>query len=162
MEKKESLLFQVTITGLGGQGALLFGQLLAEAGATRFKNVSFFPQYATVMRGGESECTVTLSEEEIDSPLVFEPQTAVVMAAPQLKQFEKRVVSGGMIFIDSSVITEKIERRLRRKKVREVASRQIGKIVLTELRRMDTVAYLRFASVYLEFADFSDFQKAIK
>jgi 2-oxoglutarate ferredoxin oxidoreductase subunit gamma len=110
MEKKESLLFQVTITGLGGQGALLFGQLLAEAGATRFKNVSFFPQYATVMRGGESECTVTLSEEEIDSPLVFEPQTAVVMAAPQLKQFEKRVLSGGMLFIDNSVITEKIGR----------------------------------------------------
>jgi 2-oxoglutarate ferredoxin oxidoreductase subunit gamma len=111
MEQKKSLHFQVIVTGLGGQGALLFGQLLAQAGSTKFKNVSFFPHYATVMRGGESECTVTLSDEEVDSPLVYEPQAAVVMAAPQLKQFEKRVRPGGMLFIDSSVITEKVERK---------------------------------------------------
>ena len=102
--------FEVTITGLGGQGALLFGQLLSEAGLSEYKNVGYFPQYATIMRGGESECTVTLSNEDIDSLLVFEPQAAVAMASPKLKVYEKRVKSGGLLLVDSSVISEKVER----------------------------------------------------
>ena len=102
--------FQVMITGLGGQGALLFGQLLTEAGQLEYKNVGFFPQYATIVRGGESECTVTLSDEEIDSLLTLEPQAAVVMASPKLKVFEKRVKSGGLLLVDSSVVSEKVER----------------------------------------------------
>ncbi|HJX69835.1 MAG TPA: 2-oxoacid:acceptor oxidoreductase family protein, partial [Dehalococcoidia bacterium] len=109
MESKPRL--EVTITGLGGQGALLFGQLLSEAGVSKYKNVAYFPQYATIMRGGESECTVTLSDEEIDSLLVYEPQAAVVMGAPKLKVYEKRVKSGGLMMVDSSVISEKVERK---------------------------------------------------
>ncbi len=108
MEPKPRL--EVTISGLGGQGALLFGQLLSEAGLSRYKHVAYFPQYATIMRGGESECTVTLSDDEIDSLLVYEPQAAVVMGAPKLRVYEKRVKSGGLMMVDSSVISEKIER----------------------------------------------------
>jgi 2-oxoglutarate ferredoxin oxidoreductase subunit gamma len=103
--------FEVTITGLGGQGALLFGQLLAEAGISKYKNVAFFPQYATIMRGGESECTVTLSDDEIDSLLVLEPQAAVVMSRLRLKVYEKRVKSGGLMLVDSTVIPDKVERK---------------------------------------------------
>lgn len=103
--------FQVTISGLGGQGALLFGQLLVEAGMSKFKHVGYFPQYATIVRGGESECTVTLSDSEIDSLMTFEPQVAVVMALPRLKIYEKRVKSGGILMVDSSVISEKVQRK---------------------------------------------------
>ena len=74
-----------------------------------------------------------------------------------IKALEKRPASSK---VDDLV--EKIERRLRRKKVREVASRQIGKIVLTELRRMDTVAYLRFASVYRQFEHPEDFTRELQ
>ena len=102
--------FEVTITGLGGQGALLFGQLLAEAGMSRYKSVGYFPQYATIMRGGESECTVTLSDDDIDSLLVLEPKAAVVMSSLKLKVYEKRVRRGGLFMIDSTVIPQKVER----------------------------------------------------
>lgn len=107
---KEAREFRVMITGLGGQGALLFGQLLAEAGMSRYKYVSYFPHYATIMRGGESECTVTLSDEEIDSPAVLRPEAAIVMASPRLKQFEERVQPGGMLMVDSSVVKDKVGR----------------------------------------------------
>jgi 2-oxoglutarate ferredoxin oxidoreductase subunit gamma len=103
--------YEVAITGLGGQGALSFGQLIAEAGLSTFRNVAFFPQYATVMRGGESECTVTLSDDDIDTLLVAHPKAAVVMAPPKLKAFESKVKENGTLMVDSSVITEKVERK---------------------------------------------------
>ncbi len=106
----EGQFFQVTIAGLGGQGALLFGRLLAEAALSDYEYVSFFPNYATIMRGGESECTVTLSNEEIDSPAVFEPLSAIVMSAAVFKQFEQRVRPGGMLFLDSSLVPDKVSR----------------------------------------------------
>lgn len=110
METKPKFL-QVIISGLGGQGALLFGQLLVEAGMSKYKYVGYFPQYATIMRGGESECTVTLSNNEIDSLMTLEPQTAVVMAVPKLKIYEKRVKPGGLLMIDSTVVSEKVDRK---------------------------------------------------
>jgi transcriptional repressor NrdR len=45
---------------------------------------------------------------------------------------------------------------------REVASRQIGELVMSELRKLDKVAYIRFASVYRSFQDADDFRDALK
>ena len=102
--------FQVMISGVGGQGALLFGQLLCEAALSKYRSVGFFPQYASIMRGGESECTVTLSDGETDSLWTNEPQAAVVMASPKLKALERGVQSGGLLLVDSSVVWGKVER----------------------------------------------------
>jgi transcriptional repressor NrdR len=46
--------------------------------------------------------------------------------------------------------------------VREIPSRQIGEMVMRELRKLDQVAYIRFASVYRSFQGVDDFQDAIK
>ena len=45
---------------------------------------------------------------------------------------------------------------------REVPSRQIGELVMAELRKLDKVAYIRFASVYRSFQDADDFRDALK
>jgi transcriptional repressor NrdR len=45
---------------------------------------------------------------------------------------------------------------------REIASRQIGELVMQELYKLDKVAYIRFASVYRSFQDVSDFRDALK
>jgi transcriptional repressor NrdR len=45
---------------------------------------------------------------------------------------------------------------------REIASRRIGQMVMRELRKLDQVAYIRFASVYRSFEGVDDFQDAIK
>ncbi|MBS0319215.1 MAG: transcriptional repressor NrdR [Proteobacteria bacterium] len=45
---------------------------------------------------------------------------------------------------------------------REIPSREIGERVMEELKKLDKVAYIRFASVYRSFQDISDFQDAIK
>lgn len=109
MEQGEKV-FRVSFVGLGGHGALTFGQFLAEAAATRYKNVSLFPYYASIMRGGESESTVTASNEEIDSPIAYEMETAIVTSPTMFRVIEKRMKSGGVLLVDDSIVAEKVER----------------------------------------------------
>lgn len=59
-------------------------------------------------------------------------------------------------------IIDKIEGRMRAEKRKEISSSQIGKWVLSELKRLDGVAYLRFASVYHTFEDPKDFERELK
>lgn len=59
-------------------------------------------------------------------------------------------------------LIEDIERELLRAEEVSVTTQQIGKLVLKSLKKLDKVAWLRFASVYLEFEDLSDFEKLIE
>ncbi len=55
-----------------------------------------------------------------------------------------------------------IKHRLRTTGEREVPAQSVGEAVMTELRRLDAVAYVRFASVYRDFQDVSEFQEEIR
>jgi transcriptional repressor NrdR len=54
-----------------------------------------------------------------------------------------------------------IERDIQKKKKREVTSEEIGEIIMKHLKRFDTVAYIRFASIYRAFEDVHTFQSEI-
>ena len=73
------------------------------------------------------------------------------------RALEKRPV--GIEAIDSSL--NRIMHELRSTGERELPSRRVGEAVMRELREMDGVAYVRFASVYRDFQDVSEFQEAI-
>lgn len=75
-----------------------------------------------------------------------------------LRAIEKRPVS--LDLVDD--IVDQVEREMLRKEKEEIPSRIIGNAVLKRLRKVDRVAWLRFASVYLEFEDLKDFEKAIE
>jgi len=74
------------------------------------------------------------------------------------KACEKRPISQETI----DKVVDNIENELRQLRSIEVKSKIIGEKVIKELKRMDKVAYIRFASVYREFADVTDFQKELK
>ena len=57
---------------------------------------------------------------------------------------------------------ERIQEKLLATGAREVASARVGELVMRELKRMDKVAYVRFASVYREFEDVDEFRKLIR
>lgn len=59
-------------------------------------------------------------------------------------------------------IVEEIERRLRMADSVEVESKKIGQIVARELKKVDKVAYIRFASVFRPFVDLEDFESELK
>jgi len=75
-----------------------------------------------------------------------------------LRAVEKRPVS--MDWVNDLV--DQVEREMMRKEKEEVSSKLIGKSILKRLKRIDKVAWLRFASVYLQFEDLEDFARAIK
>lgn len=74
------------------------------------------------------------------------------------KACEKRPVSVEQI---ENIIME-TERELRERFDREIPSKEIGKIVIRKLKKIDKVTYIRFASVYREFQDVSEFKKEIE
>ena len=61
-----------------------------------------------------------------------------------------------------STILDRIESRIRIRRLQEVSSQQLGKWMLSELKKLDPIAYLRFASVYRTFSDPRDFAKELK
>lgn len=75
-----------------------------------------------------------------------------------LRAIEKRPVSVDLV----DEVTDQVEREMLRREKEEVSSKAIGRAVLGRLKKIDKVAWLRFASVYLQFEDLEDFEKAIK
>ena len=91
---------------------MLIGQLLAYASMMEGKNVSWLPSYGPEMRGGTANCNTIISDQSIGSPVITNDATdAVIMNLPSLHKFEKSLIKGGNIFINSSLIKEKITRQ---------------------------------------------------
>jgi len=87
-----------------------------------------------------------------------EPFDRKKLLAGIMKACEKRPVS--MERMEEIVIG--VERAIQRKSDREVNSRDIGELIMEKLRTLDDVAYVRFASVYRQFKDVSQFMKELK
>ncbi len=101
---------QILIAGFGGQGVLFAGKLLAYKGLVSDKQVSWLPSYGPEMRGGTANCSVIISDEPVGSPIVANPDILVAMNLPSLQKYENDVVSGGIIIVDSTLISKKVER----------------------------------------------------
>jgi 2-oxoglutarate ferredoxin oxidoreductase subunit gamma len=101
--------FDVIIAGFGGQGVLLLGNLLTYAAMEAGRHVTYMPVYGVEMRGGTANCTVVISDQEIGSPVIHHPVTAVVMNKPSLLRFGPMVQPGGWLFVNSSLIDAKTE-----------------------------------------------------
>jgi 2-oxoglutarate ferredoxin oxidoreductase subunit gamma len=95
---------EVIISGFGGQGTLFAGQILAYTGMEVGKHVTWIPSYGPEMRGGKARCTVVISDQEIGSPIVREPTSAIVMNIPSMEAYEPAVKPGGTLIVNSSLI----------------------------------------------------------
>jgi 2-oxoglutarate ferredoxin oxidoreductase subunit gamma len=102
--------YSFLLAGFGGQGILFTGKVIAYAGMMDGKEVSWLPSYGPEMRGGTANCSVTVSDEPIGSPLVVKPSVLVALNLPSLDKFEARLESGGKVIIDSSIIDRKLNR----------------------------------------------------
>jgi len=100
----------VRVAGFGGQGVLLLGEVLAEAGLNAGLEVSWLPSYGPEMRSGTSNCHVRLSRKPIDSPLVTQPNVLVAMNEPSLRKFYANVPSGGWIVYNGETFPADCER----------------------------------------------------
>ncbi|MGD9641329.1 MAG: 2-oxoacid:acceptor oxidoreductase family protein [Elusimicrobiales bacterium] len=97
----------IKISGFGGQGVISAGYLLAQAGMMEGKEVSFFPAYGAEMRGGTANCSVVVATDQVSTPIVTTPDTAIVLNEPSLAKFESTVKPGGLLIVNSSLILSK-------------------------------------------------------
>ena len=101
---------RIVFAGFGGQGLLFAGKVVAYAGLLDGHEVSWLPSYGPEMRGGTANCSVTLSDEPIGSPLIMNPNVLVAMNQPSLLKFENEVSAGGIALVDTSLVTRVPER----------------------------------------------------
>ncbi|MGH9819945.1 MAG: ATP cone domain-containing protein, partial [Pyrinomonadaceae bacterium] len=78
--------------------------------------------------------------------------------AGTLRACEKRPISTGQL----EAIVDDVEKVVQDSPDRELSTSSIGKIIMRRLKALDKVAYVRFASVYLEFEDVSEFMTELK
>ena len=96
--------YDVFISGYGGQGALLAGNLLSYAAINEGLNVSFFPVYGVEKRGGAAMCTVVFSDGDTGSPVVGNPSISVLLNQLSFDKYAARVKQGGICVVNSSLI----------------------------------------------------------
>ncbi|MEW5825983.1 MAG: 2-oxoacid:acceptor oxidoreductase family protein [Candidatus Bipolaricaulota bacterium] len=100
----------VVIAGFGGQGVILAGKILAQAGMDSGLEVTWLPSYGPEMRGGTANCTVVLSDAPVGSPIVDEPTAVIAMNLPSLEKFESVVAKGGVLIVNRSLIERPVRR----------------------------------------------------
>jgi len=100
----------VVIAGFGGQGVILAGKILAQAGVDHGLNVTWLPSYGPEMRGGTANCTVILSDKPIGSPIVDEPSAVIALNLPSLDKFEPTIAAKGAVLVNQSLIRRAVKR----------------------------------------------------
>jgi 2-oxoisovalerate ferredoxin oxidoreductase beta subunit len=100
----------VKVAGFGGQGVLLLGQVLAEAGLAAGLQISWLPSYGPEMRSGTSNCHVRISARPIASPLVSRPNVLLALNEPSLRKFLPAVEPSGWVFYNGTSCPEDCRR----------------------------------------------------
>ncbi len=101
----------VIMAGFGGQGILLIGDMLAQAGMIMGLNVTWMPSYGVEMRGGTANTTVVVSDKRIGSPITGRPFSVIAMNGPSLEKFNTWVRPEGLIIANTSMADKSIVKR---------------------------------------------------
>ena len=86
------------------------GLNLAQAALLEGKEVTYLPSYGAEVRGGTANCTVVISDEEIASPVASSPEFVIAMNQPSVVRFQNQIQSGGLFFVNSSLVESEILR----------------------------------------------------
>jgi 2-oxoglutarate ferredoxin oxidoreductase subunit gamma len=101
---------KVIIAGFGGQGVMLMGQVLSYCATNKDVNTLWFPSYGPETRGGTANCSVTISEHYVNSPVISTPDSIVIMNKPSLAKFQPKLKAGGHCFVNSSLVLDETYR----------------------------------------------------
>ena len=97
---------KTVFSGFGGQGVLMMGYVLSVSAMKDGRHVTYLPTYGAEVRGGTANCTVVVSDEEIFSPVASTLDYAVIMNKPSLVKYQPMMSEGGLIIINSSLVTD--------------------------------------------------------
>lgn len=98
------MIIKTLFAGSGGQGVLTIGNILGNAAMLDDLHVTFLPEYGAAMRGGTANCTLSISDEEIASPVASSPDIVLAMNQPSVTSFINRLGPGGQLLYNSSIV----------------------------------------------------------
>ncbi|HXY73894.1 MAG TPA: 2-oxoacid:acceptor oxidoreductase family protein [Dehalococcoidales bacterium] len=104
------MLIKSVFAGFGGQGIITMGLNLSLTAMAENRFVTFLPAYGAEVRGGTANCTVAISDEEIASPVASSPEFVIAMNQPSLIRFQNQLESGGVLFVNSTLIEIEVVR----------------------------------------------------
>ncbi|MFH1368102.1 MAG: 2-oxoacid:acceptor oxidoreductase family protein [Elusimicrobiota bacterium] len=122
---------KIIIAGFGGQGVLFGGTLIAQAALEEGKQTTWFPAYGAEIRGGTANSTAIVSDEEIGSPIITNPDILIILNEQSLDKFLPRMKPGTLVVINSSLVKNKVEKegvRIVEVPASGIADKQIGDI----------------------------------
>lgn len=102
---------EVLCAGFGGQGIMFMGKLLAQAGLMAGKFVTWMPSYGAEVRGGTAYSMAKVSDREIASPIVVNPDILVAMNKPSLIKYETQLRDGGVLISNKTLIDSPSKRK---------------------------------------------------
>ena len=105
------MLTETIFSGFGGQGVLMMGYIMALSAMRDGMHVTYLPAYGAEVRGGTANCTVSISDEEIASPVASFPDYVIVLNKPSLIRYEGQLKSKGTLFLNSDLIDIDSERK---------------------------------------------------
>ena len=97
---------ELLIAGVGGWGIVTIGNILADAAQNNYEHIAWFPSYATMMRGGETECCIIFSHERISSPIIYKSSGIMILGASRIEAFRDRVKPGGTLIIETTGVND--------------------------------------------------------
>ena len=95
---------EIILAGIGGQGIMVIGGLLANAAFMENLNVTYVPMYGVEKRGGHADCTIVISSEEIGSPIVGSPESCIIMSKSAMDKYVPRMKPKGFLLLNTSFV----------------------------------------------------------
>jgi 2-oxoglutarate ferredoxin oxidoreductase subunit gamma len=119
---------EVRISGLGGQGVVLAGQILGRAAVYDGKNVVQTQSYGAEARGGAAKSEVIISDGKVGFPMVRKCDILIAMSQEAVAKNIKDLKEDGMLFIDSSIVKDVPETKARTFKIpaTQIAEKSFG------------------------------------
>jgi 2-oxoglutarate ferredoxin oxidoreductase subunit gamma len=100
---------KLLVAGHGGQGVLLLSDYIAYAAMLEGKHVAYTPSYGPETRGGKAKCYVVISDEEVDNPIVEEPDVEIIMNQPSM-EFLNYLRPNGLVLYNASLVDTGVDR----------------------------------------------------
>lgn len=96
--------YDVIMAGFGGQGIQIISQVLVVAAINSGLEVTYLPSYGVEKRGGRTNVTVMISDQEIGSPVTAHPYAVIALDTIALDQYQDSVRDNGLLIANTSLI----------------------------------------------------------
>lgn len=128
-------MWQISLSGTGGQGLILAGIILAEAAILDGKEAVQTQSYGPEARGGSSKAEVIIADQAIDYPKVKKADLLLAMSQQACDKYLSVLKAGGLLMLDSTFVREvpAVEARILSLPITQTAKEELGNVMFANI-----------------------------